>query len=243
MNLSESFKFDEESKDPFKTLAYSLDSLVSNLELVYGHCEQPIFTDERRCHQILSDSISGVLETAKLCRQLAHGVSEPTDRLNIDMEHVREWAKRIRAEEEVEEREFTDEDERILADVDCMVSEVAVMLRFVVAEYAKQPRTDVEKKRAVTALEVLAGVLVNFENTFAVHQGPMLLDDMDTVLEIVGKHAHDLLSQTRDIYQHAYLLDSATDQDVLIHSAGRLLNEAARTLSRFKKRFKAGGGV
>ena len=103
MNLSESFKFDEESKDPFKTLAYSLDSLVSNLELVYGHCEQPIFTDERRCHQILSDSISGVLETAKLCRQLAHGVSEPTDRLNIDMEHVREWAKRIRAEEEVED--------------------------------------------------------------------------------------------------------------------------------------------
>ena len=103
MNLSESFKFDEESKDPFKTLAYSLDSLVSNLELVYGHCEQPIFTDERRYHQILSDSLSGALETAKLCSQLAHGVSEPTNYQNIEMENVRSWAKRNTAEESVKE--------------------------------------------------------------------------------------------------------------------------------------------
>jgi len=85
MNLSETFVINPEADNPLCALAYSLDALVAHLELIHLHIEDSTITDEILWRSILNDSVFGVLEFSKMCREIGHKVNGEFD----DLDHVR----------------------------------------------------------------------------------------------------------------------------------------------------------
>ena len=133
---------------------------------------------------------------------------------------------------------FTVKDDRILSDVDCMVTEAAVILKYAHADFVKDDSiNDAEKLQAIDSIDILVEQLQEFEGTFAaIHSDANLLSDVEKVLDIVGKHARNLTPQIDGLTQYAEILDSGADRVVLIYAAWHLLRESKQTLIDFKER-------
>ena len=83
MNLSESFTFDPTDEDSFATLAYGLDGLVAQMELVNHQLQDPFCGDKAKNEKILSDAMFSVLETLKIYTDIAHGVCGLIDKAKL----------------------------------------------------------------------------------------------------------------------------------------------------------------
>lgn len=135
-------------------------------------------------------------------------------------------------------RQFTDKDARIISDVDCMVAEAVAILKYAHADFVKDDSiNDAEKQQAIDSINILVEQLMEFEETFgAIHDGANLSNDVEKVLDIVGKHARNLTPQIDGLTQHAETLDSGADRVVLVYAAWRLLRESKKMLIDFKER-------